>query len=155
MEELIRHYGEGYTRLSAALEGVGEELLNFKPAPDKWSIREVVVHLCDAEINAIYRMKKVISEDNPLLFKFDPDAWAVRLNYEGMDLNLSLQLFQVLRLSMIPVLKQLKEEDWSRTGVHNVTGKLTLKDLVQQFSGHVDRHVQQIERNKQAFQARG
>lgn len=155
MEQLIQHYASGYERLTAALEGVSEPLLTYKPGPGKWSIKEVAVHVADAEMVAIHRMKKVIAEENPLLFKFDPDAWASRLDYASLDMNVYLELFRSLRAGMVPVLKGLKPEDWERTGIHNVAGKQTLRDIVQMFADHVDRHVAQIERNKQAYAAKG
>ncbi|TBL80240.1 DinB family protein [Paenibacillus thalictri] len=151
MQQIVESYAKGYELLTAALEGASAELMNFKPGPEKWSIKEVIVHVCDAEMVAIYRMKKVISEENPLLFKFDPDAWASRQDYVSLDHEAYLQLFRSLRASMVPVLSALKPEDWERTGVHNVTGKQTLHDIVKMFVGHVDRHIAQIERNKKAF----
>jgi hypothetical protein len=153
MNELIRSYGSGYDRLVEALHGVDDKLMNFKPAPDKWSIKEVVIHISDAEMVAVYRMKKVIAEDNPLLFKFDPDLWSARLNYAELDIQLYLELFRGLRLGMAAILSGLSEADWQRTGVHNVAGKQTLEDIVSMFARHVERHIQQIERNKQAFSA--
>lgn len=155
MEALVQNYSKGLVLLKAALDGVGEEELLFKPAENKWSIKEVVIHVCDAEMVAIDRMKRIISEDNPLLFKFDPDAWASRLNYQSLDMQSYLTMFGALRSSMSVVLSGLSDEDWQRTGVHNIAGKQTLQDVVSMFVGHVDRHIQQIERNKQAFAARG
>lgn len=154
MNELIQAYVQGYDKLVDALKGVNEELLNFKPAPEKWSIKEVIVHVSDAEMVAIYRMKKIIAEDNPLLFKFDPDAWAGRMDYTALDMNYYLEMFKLQRIGMVNILNNLQASDWERTGVHNITGKQTLKDVVQMFVGHVDRHIQQMERNKQAFQNR-
>ncbi|WP_248925596.1 DinB family protein [Paenibacillus hamazuiensis] len=154
MEQLIANYSKGYDMLSEALVGVSQELLNFKPAPDKWSIKEIVIHVSDAEMVAIYRMKKVIAEENPLLFKFDPDAWAGRLHYLALDHEPYLQMFRSQRAMMTQILLALKPENWERTGVHNVAGKQTLRDIVQTFVGHVDRHIKQIERNKEAFSRR-
>jgi hypothetical protein len=153
MNELIQAYAKGYDKLVEALEGVSEQLLMFKPAPDKWSIKEVIIHVSDAEMVAIYRMKKIISEENPLYFKFDPDAWAIQMNYQALDMQPYLEMFKSQRSAMCTILRGLNESDWSRTGVHNVTGKQTLQDVVQMFIGHVDRHIKQMERNKQAFQA--
>jgi hypothetical protein len=153
MNELIQAYASGYEKLAQAVQGISSDLLEFKPAPEKWSIKEVAIHVSDAEMVAIDRMKRVISEDNPLLFKFYPDAWAGRLAYQTLDLQHYLDLFKLQRVGMTAILNGLQETDWQRTGVHNVTGKQTLHDIVKMFAGHVDRHIQQIERNKAAFQS--
>lgn len=154
MEALVQSYARGLDLLKAALDGVSEDQLLFKPAENKWSIKEVVIHVCDAEMVATDRMKRIISEENPLLFKFDPDAWASRQNYQALDMQAYLAMFGALRSSMTAILSGLSDEDWQRTGVHNLAGKQTLQDVVQMFIGHVDRHIQQIERNKQVFAAR-
>lgn len=153
MEALIQSYAEGYNKLVQAIEGVTEQELLFKPAPEKWSIKEVVIHVCDAEMVAVDRMKRAISEPNPLVFKFDPDAWAARMDYQSLDMQLHLTLFQALRASMASILAALQPEDWARTAVHNVAGKQTLEDIVRMFDRHVDIHIRQIERNKQAYAA--
>lgn len=154
MEALVQSYAEGFEKLSAAVEGLSEELLMYKPGENRWCIKEVVIHLCDAELVTLDRMKRVISENNPLFFKFDPDAWALRLQYQSLDMSVFLSLFAAFRSSMVPILHSLKEEDWARTGVHNQNGKMTLQELVTTFVEHLDRHIRQIERNKKAFAER-
>jgi hypothetical protein len=153
MNELVQKYAAGHSLLLEALVGVSEAELNYKPAPEKWSIKEIIVHVSDAEMIAVHRMKKVIAEDNPLLLKFDPDLWSGRLHYEESDMQLYLELFKGLRLGMVAILAKLKEADWQRTGIHNTAGRQTLHDIVSMFVGHIETHVRQIERNKKALQA--
>lgn len=73
--ELIRKYLDGPGDLIAAVEGLTDAELDKRIEPGKWSIRQQVNHLADAEMNLIHRMKKVIAEDNPLLPAFDQDKW--------------------------------------------------------------------------------
>jgi hypothetical protein len=154
MEELVVSYAKGYELLMQAVQGVTEEELSYKPAPDKWSINEIVVHVCDGEMVAVDRMKRVIAEQNPLLFAFDPDLWSSGLGYQEQDHEPYLELFKLLRATMTAVLSNLGDEVWTRTGIHSVNGKLTLQDIVQGFVTHVDRHLQQIDRVKLAFASR-
>jgi len=151
MDRLIERYGEGYRLVADAIQGLSDQEANFKPSADQWSIREIVVHLADAEVVAIHRMKKILAERNPLLTAFDQDLWAKANFYSNMDYRLYLELFRILRESMIPVLNQVSEEDWQRTGIHNEAGKLTLKDVLQSYVSHVDDHLRQIARVKTAL----
>jgi hypothetical protein len=151
MHNLVKSYLDGIAQVKEAVAGIGEPLLSFKPKDDAWSIKEIAIHLCDADLVAAYRMKKVIAEDNPLLMAFDQDAWTSRLGYSGLDHAFYLQLFGTIRSGMAEVLNNLPEEAWARTGIHNVAGKITLQDIVESYIGHVNDHVQQIERNKAAF----
>jgi hypothetical protein len=151
MKELLAQYADGYLLLKEAVKGLSEEELNFKPAPEAWSIKEIVVHVADTEIVAIHRMKRVISEENPLLTAFDQNAWAKRQQYMNLDANLYVELLGLLRQSFLPVLNSLTAEDWQHTGIHIEAGKVALHDLLKKFVGHLDTHLRQIDRLKQAY----
>jgi len=58
MEALIKEYGRGYEMLREAINGLTEEELRFKQAPDKWSIHEILIHVTDSEILSTHRLKK-------------------------------------------------------------------------------------------------
>jgi hypothetical protein len=154
MEELLAQYGQGYALLLEAISGLDEEELTFKPAPDKWSIREVIIHVSDAEGALTHRMKKVISEENSLLIKFDPDSWADTMYYNTLDHRLFLESFKLLRQTMLLQLQTVEDAAWERTGVHNVFGKMTLLDIFKGAVKHVDNHLNQIARIKKAYQER-
>ena len=97
MQTLIEAFEQGPARLRAAVAGVSDELLRFKPAPEKWSILEVVVHLVDTEIVVAQRLYQTIAEQRPPIVPFDQDAWANRLSYRDADLEEELALFEALR----------------------------------------------------------
>ena len=116
MESLIEEYGSGYKMLREAIEGLSEEELRFKPALDKWSIHQILIHMSDSEMVSTQRLKKVLSEEEPLLMSIDQDAWANALGYEQLDREQYLLLFQLLRSSMLPILAQLTSEQFERVG---------------------------------------
>lgn len=151
MQRLIGEYAEGYRLLAEAIAGMSEEMLRFKPSPNEWSIKEIVIHAADAELVGVHRMKKILAEEHPLLLAFDQDVWTDRLQYSELDHRLYMELFRLLRDGMARILQQLKAEDFARTGVHNVAGKITLEDLLRSYIGHVQTHLRQIERVKAAY----
>src|SRR6478672_5523305 len=128
MEQLIEQYKQGYSKIIKELEGLKEEQLMFKPSEDSWSIREIIIHVSDAELVHIHRMKAVLSEDNPVLTAFDQDLWTSRLNSQHIDHQLYIQLFKSMRESFLPILHHLTEQDYLRIGKHNQAGQLTFKE---------------------------
>jgi hypothetical protein len=116
MKELIHEYAQGYELLRASIDGLSEEQMRFRPAPGKWSIHEIIVHVTDSEIVGLHRFKKVLAEDRPLLTAFDQDKWAAQLRYHELDAGQYLLLFKFLRESFLPVLSRLTEDDWQRGG---------------------------------------
>lgn len=78
-ESLVEEYGRGYEMLREAVEGLSEAEIRFKPAPEQWSIHQIIVHLADSELVSTHRLKKVLTEEEPLLASFNQDAWAEAL----------------------------------------------------------------------------
>ena len=151
MKSLIEEYGNGYKILREAIEGLSEEELRFKPALDKWSIHQILIHMSDSEMVSTQRLKKVLSEEEPLLMSIDQDAWANALGYEQLDREQYLLLFQLLRSSMLPILAQLTSEQFERVGKYADAGRFTFKELLEYRVQHVRGHLAQIEQVKKVY----
>ncbi|WP_221567776.1 DinB family protein [Alkalihalobacillus sp. TS-13] len=152
MKELIEAYAEGYDLLQKALEGLTEEEFRYKPAPEKWSIHQIIIHIADSELVSTQRIKKVLAEEEPILFSVDQDAWAVELGYDTLDRDQYLHLFGLLRTSMLPILNSLSPEQVQRVGVYSDAGKFTIKQLLEYRVQHVKGHLSQIEHVRKAYQ---
>jgi uncharacterized damage-inducible protein DinB len=151
MEALIEEYGRGFAMLREAIEGLAEEELRYKPAPDKWSIHQILIHVTDSEISSTSRLKKVLAEEEPLLISFDQNAWANNLGYDLMDREQHLLLFKLLRSSMQTILDNLTSEQSERVGVYVDQRRFTFKQLLEYRVQHVRDHLAQIERVREAY----
>lgn len=151
MEDLIKEYSLGYTMIWDAIEGLTEEELRYKPAPNKWSIHQILIHVTDSEISATPRLKKVLAEDEPILVSFDQDAWANTLSYDLLDREQYLHLFKLLRTSMQPILDNLTSEQSRREGMYIDQERFTFKQLLEFRVQHVRDHLDQIERVKNSY----
>jgi len=58
--------------LELLLDGIPEDILDWKPAPERWSIAEVLAHLLDIERLYAQRAKRMVVDDNPTLTKYVP-----------------------------------------------------------------------------------
>src|SRR5918997_3617526 len=85
--------------LEALIDGVPEPLLDRRPSPTKWSIREIVAHLADDELVGAYRIRFILSAPGTPIQAFDQDAWAETGRYAATDLGQSLALFRLLRVA--------------------------------------------------------
>jgi len=134
-----------------AIEGLTEEELRYKPAPNKWSIHQILIHVTDSEISATPRLKKVLAEEEPILVSFDQDAWANTLSYDLLDREQYLHLFKLLRTSMQPILDNLTSEQSRRVGIYIDQERFTFKQLLEFHVQHVRDHLDQIERVKNSY----
>ncbi len=147
IQVLLPKYQAGYDRLTEQLDQFPEEAIHFKPAPDKWSIAGIIIHIADAEANAYIRLRKAIAESGSEIITYDHTAWSGSLYYEDMNYKDALEMIRILRKNMYEVLKRLPEEAWHNYIIHPETGRITVKDGVQLYIEHIEMHIQQMHRN--------
>jgi hypothetical protein len=119
--------------------------VDFAPAPDKWTIRQIMAHLADAELVGAHRLRLVIAEDNPTLTAFDQDAWTRNLDYARRKPTQSLETFRRLRAENYELLKELPESAFERAGSHTENGRMTLRELLEDYSSHAEGHARQLQ----------
>lgn len=149
--ELLESYLNGYDKLASSIRNASSEMLYFKPAENKWSAAEVIVHLSDSECNGNIRFRKAIAESGCTIDVFNHDAWAKKIDYQNQDIATALALIKILRLNNLKMLASLKEEVWDNYVIHPEKGKITLLNLLSLYTEHIHVHIKQIERNFEAY----
>ncbi len=132
-------------KLERLIKGVPSAKLRKRPAPDKWSVSEILAHLADAEIVGSFRMRFILGAPGTVITAFDQDSWVVSGHYEKRDARKSLELFRTLREGNLALLKTLTPEQWKHYGMHSERGQETIERIVMMFAGHDLNHLQQIE----------
>lgn len=148
---LIDTYLAGHQTLRQAVAGMTNEQLDARPIPGKWSTREVVCHITDYEFIYADRMRRVITEDEPVICGGNPDALVARLAYGSRDIEEELALIELVRKQMARILRALQPEDFKRRGIHDKRGPMTLATVLERLNGHIPHHLQFIEEKKKAM----
>jgi hypothetical protein len=143
-EDLIKRYEAGMATLEEALRGAPEAILDRRPAPGKWTIREQAAHLADAELVVSARFRWIAAEPGAALPAWDQDKWAASLGYGQQSPGESAALVRALRQRTAVMLRQLPEEAWRRTGMHAERGSVTLRELVELDVTHLEHHAGHI-----------
>jgi hypothetical protein len=151
LAELLERYRRGSELLAMATTGAAGPELDFKPAPEKWSVRQIVCHLADSEAVGVMRLRMVAAQDNPALGAYDQEAWADNLDYGRRKISKALETFRQLRNENHELLKGLPETAFDRTGTHVERGKVSLLELVRGDAEHVEGHVKQIQGVRMAY----
>lgn len=124
--------------------GFDEDQLGIRPGPEEWSIKEVICHLRDVEIEVnLPRVEKVLSQENTFVTGMVTDPWVVERNYAGQNGKQALMDFIDARIRLIDQLDQLSVE-WDKPVRHSIFGSSNLKELVSVMVGHDIAHVQQV-----------
>jgi len=149
--DLLERFRRGAELLAVATTGAAGPELDFKPAPDKWCVRQIVCHLADAEAVYVMRLRQVLAEENPILHGFNGDAWAEKLDYGRRKISQALETFRVLRAENYELLKGMPEDAFQRPCTHAEVGPWTLRDLVLNNAHHLEDHVKQIQSVRAAY----
>jgi len=145
LSDLLERFRRGPDLVAAVITGAAGAELDFVPAPEKWSIRQILAHLADSEIVCSDRFRRVIAENHPTLVAYDQDAWTARLGYRRRKTKDSLDLFRRLRAENYELMKDLPEEAFARTGNHTERGTVSLQDLIVYDTEHHEKHAQQLQ----------
>jgi len=111
---LLERYRRGPELLAVVLTGVFGEEEDFAPAPGKWSARQIIAHVADAELVAAHRFRQMLAEDNPTLVAFDQDKWTANLDYSRRKPKQSLDTFRRIRAENYDLLKDLPAAAFAR-----------------------------------------
>ena len=144
----IKLYGKGYRLLIETLKTIPKKMLKFKPAPNEWSVHEIIVHLADSETNAALRARLLVAEPGRPVMAYDQDAWAVKLNYLDRDVKDALKMVKFARKTTYQLLKSLPEEVFKHTIIHPEYEKpYTFAMWLTVYSEHIPGHIEQIKKN--------
>lgn len=133
-------------KLASLIKGVPAAKLRKRPAPDKWSVSEILAHLADAEIVGGFRIRLILGAPGVPVAAFDQDAWVINLHYAKRDPRKSVEQFRALREANLALLKSLTPEQWKHYGMHSERGQESVEHIVKMFAGHDVNHLQQIEK---------
>jgi hypothetical protein len=132
-------------KLARLIKGVPVSKLRKRPAPDKWSVAEIVAHMADAEIVGGFRMRFILGAPGAPIVAFDQDSWASSGHYNKRDPRKSLELFRAVREANLAMLKSLEPEQWKHYGMHSERGQESIEHMVRMFAGHDTNHLRQVE----------
>jgi len=123
--------------LAARLEPSRE---TFAYAPGKWSVRELLGHVCDAERVFAYRALTFSRFDEVSLPGFDEVTWTPHGHFADVPLRRLADEFVLLRRANLEMLGRLDDAQW-RAGGKADHKPITVRALAYVMAGHVRHHL--------------
>jgi DinB superfamily len=136
--------------LAAIVERHSASVLRTRPFPGKWTANEIIGHLADGELVYGYRLRLILSEDDPAMLGTNQDAWVARQRHNERAPAELVAIFRTLRELNVDTWRRLAPEDWNRVGLHNERGPESLAVMLRMMAGHDLSHLDQIARRLQA-----
>jgi uncharacterized damage-inducible protein DinB len=146
---------ERYRVLAAApsmfrsiVEPLDDATLDFREAPNAWTIRQVLCHVTDAEVTDWPpRIRRILSDDTDRRFTpFDREGGFTA--YAGWDRGRLLDEFARLRRENLALLRRVDADPAlpARTGLHPEFGDVTMEQLLATWVTHDAAHLAQVSR---------
>lgn len=134
------------TKLAQLMQNLSDERRQNLCAEGEWTIQQIVHHLADCHMNDFVRLKSMLTQDNPTLPPFDPEAWSTLSDATSPPLQTSLAILSGLHLRWSALLESLSEAEWQRSAIHPLWGSVTVATLLGTYAGHGEEHLAQISR---------
>ena len=154
-QKLIEEFANGAAMMRQALEALPKEMWDWKPAPDKWSVHQIIIHMPDSEASGYVRCRRAIAEPGCTVSAYDQDAFADKLNYHQMDIETALELFRLMRELTVQLLHTVDDSVWTNQFYHPEHGMIDLNWWLEAYAEHARKHVGQMQRNLAEWEAAG
>ncbi|HEX7338140.1 MAG TPA: DinB family protein [Gemmatimonadales bacterium] len=143
-EDIGRQLTEQLNRVELLFRGMDDATGRFRYAPGKWSIKEVLGHLTDAERIFAYRLLRIARSDTTPLPGFDEKAYVPPASFDSRSVRSLVEEFRALRLSTMALVENLPAEAWDRRG--QASGRtISARALAYIMVGHVSHHLGVLE----------
>ncbi len=121
-----------------------DPIWDFRPDPERFTLREIVAHLADWDPIFLMRMRRTRDETEPQLEDIDEGRIAIEHDYAHSDPQAQLARFRDGRVTLVAYLRTLQEADWQRLAHRELLGPITLEAQAVLAAGHDGYHTQQV-----------
>ncbi|MBC5993398.1 DinB family protein [Pontibacter cellulosilyticus] len=139
-EDLIEGLTASYSYIAGLMQGLTEEQLLHRYAPEKWSIKELLVHMLDAERIFSYRALRFARQDKTELPGFDENKYVAPSKADSRDINSILAEYTAVRTASIELFKSFDEEALSQKGVASGL-EISVRAIGYTILGHEIHHL--------------
>jgi hypothetical protein len=144
LDVLRRELAQGAETIQGLVAGIAPAEARVRPAPEAWSILEVVAHLLDEEREDFRpRLDLVLHRPHETWAPIDPPAWVTARGYNDRELGATLSAFLAERERSLAWLAGLTAPDWSREYQASF-GPITAGDLAASWAAHDLLHTRQL-----------
>ncbi len=126
-------------RMQVLIHSIPDDMVDYRYAEGKWSIREVLCHIIDAERIFAYRALRFARNDSTHLPGFDENTYAPEANAGGRSLKKIAEEFTHVRASTIDLYEGFTEEMLRRRGIAG-TNEISVLAYGFVIAGHENHH---------------
>ncbi|MFJ5771786.1 YfiT family bacillithiol transferase [Psychrobacillus sp. NPDC093180] len=135
---------ETYTiRLRETVDTLSDEDLNKTYREGAWTVRQLVHHIADSQLNMYQRLRLALTDENPTVPAFDEEKWAI-LPDTQLPVESSIKMLEGINARIVALGHSLTEEQLDRAFTHQTNGKITVATKVAKLAWHEEHHLAHI-----------
>ncbi len=158
LSRILEHMRRHAESIRLLARGMTKDQARWRPAPDKWSVLEVINHLADEErLDFRTRLDYILHRPGEAWLPIDPQGWVTERKYNERALDASLADFLTERDRSLEWLGDLATRgagpDWQVTAVTRF-GEMKAGDMLASWAAHDVLHLRQLVRLRWALLGR-
>ena len=131
------------TIIPPKLKSIKEQDFNLRPAPGKWSKKEILGHLIDSATNNHQRFIRIQFEDKPIIY-YDQDQWNGAAHYIQYDSRQLIDFWKDYNRFLIELIKKIPEDKLTKTGLLKDKSSAPLFWYITDYVDHLEHHLKQL-----------
>lgn len=138
--DIITILREQSKEVFALLDGLSEEQGNYRYAPEKWSIKEMVGHLTDNDRIMSYRLLCFARGEQAPLPGYEEKDYVAAGHFDRFTLKQLVLHYRIVRESTLALLESLEDDVWTRAG-NFYSVPVTVRAQACMIVGHERHHM--------------
>lgn len=143
IHEWLNEIGTYTMRLQETVGSLSDEQLSKTYRDGSWTVRQLVHHIADSQLNMYQRLKLALTDDNPTVPAFDHDKWAIQPDTSS-PIESSVKMLEGINERIVSLGHSLTDEQLDRFFTHRENGEITVATKVAKLSWHEEHHLAHI-----------
>lgn len=143
IQEWLKQIETYTTRLRETVDSLSEEELSKTYREGSWTVRQLVHHIADSQLNMYQRLKLALTDENPTVPAFNEEKWAIQPD-TALPVESSIKMLEGINERIVSLGHHLTEDQLNRAFTHQINGKITLATKVAKLAWHEEHHLAHI-----------
>lgn len=143
IQEWLKEIETYTTRLRDTVGTLNDAELSKTYRDGSWTIRQLVHHIADSQLNMYQRLKLALTDENPKVPAFDQDEWAIQPDTK-FPVESSIRMLEGINERIVSLCKSLTEAQLVRAFTQQENGEITVSEKIAKLAWHEEHHLVHI-----------
>lgn len=143
VQEWLKNIEVYTTRLRDVVGSLHDEELSRIYRDGAWTVRQLVHHIADSQLNMYQRLKLALSDENPTVPAFDEEKWAIQPDTQ-LPVESSIKMLEGINERIVFLGKNITEDQLDRVFTHEKNGEIIVAAKLAKLAWHEEHHLAHI-----------